>query len=133
MGGRSIFMNAKCRELFCWCHLRAKMNDISKECITMITADYSNAFCYRKKRDLPNNHMQVFYFMSAGLSLLHALFSCLVSLSSKVLQLLTKANYPKKIDKNLIASLWKTSQRGNIVRNCHPIKCKTVILCMPLC
>lgn len=65
-------MNAKCRKLFCWCHLSAKMNDIL--CITMLTVIMHSATGKMRTRDLCNYHMQMFYFMSAGLSLLHALF-----------------------------------------------------------
>lgn len=65
-------MNAKSRELFCWCHLSAKMNDISKSALLIIVMH--SATGRMRTRDLPSNHMQVFYFMSADSSLLHALF-----------------------------------------------------------
>lgn len=65
-------MNAKCGELFCWCHLSAKMNDTSKSALLIIVMH--SAAGKMRRRDLPHNHMQVFYFMSAGLLLLHALF-----------------------------------------------------------
>lgn len=69
---KNIFMNTKCRELFCWCHLTAKINDIISKPAPLIIAMHS-ATGKMRTRDLPNNHMQVFYFMSAGSLLLHTL------------------------------------------------------------
>lgn len=130
-------MNAKCRELFHWCHLHAKMNDTISKSAPLIIIMHS-ATRKMRTRDLPNT-ITCWCFISC--LLVHYsympcsgyLSSCLVSLSSKTPQMLTMINYPKKLDKDLTASLWKTSQRENAVRNCHPIKCKTMILGMFLC
>lgn len=65
-------MNTKCRELFHWCYLTAKMNDIISKSGTLIIVMHA-ATGKMRTRDLPNNHMQVFYFMPAGSLLLHAL------------------------------------------------------------
>lgn len=60
------------RELLHCCHLSTKMNDISKSALLIIVMHPATG--KMRTRDLPNNHMQVFYFMSAGSSLLRALF-----------------------------------------------------------
>lgn len=59
-------MNAGCRELLHWCHLCEKLSAIfiSKSAPLFIEMHYATG--KMRIRDLPSNHMQVFYPKSAS-------------------------------------------------------------------